>query len=96
MKTSHKKEVKIWTQAELVKINLDFSFTERMSLPEVMAVWYWELDRELGTVIEPFVHKPIESSRYEAPLPLGLKHRKLGSLLPSIKRVHPVSVYLDS
>ena len=101
MKKSHKKGVKVWTKAELVQENLDFSFTDRLKRPEVMAVWYWELDRELGTVIEPFVHKPkppaasavsdfvrirtAEGPNHEVAIPLGLKYHKLSSLLPRIK-----------
>jgi len=91
MSALRKKQVKVWTKAELRKENLDFSFIERMSPPEVMAVWYWELDRELGTVTEPFDRnrKPaasmFESPNHEIPIPLGLKYRKLGSLRSWIK-----------
>jgi hypothetical protein len=92
MTTFRKKQVKVWTEAELQKENLDFSFTADLSLPEVVAVWYWELDRELGTVIEPFILRPkptpasmFEDPNHEIPLPLGLKYHKLGSLLPLLK-----------
>jgi len=38
------KTLKRWKADELTKENLDFSFTYDLPLPEVMRVWYWELD----------------------------------------------------
>jgi len=100
---------KVWAEVELVKENLDFTFTENLRLHEVVAVWYWELDRELGTVGETFLHKSklkphpcrlrevMENKQKpfrdcmegyylrEVPPPLGIRGRKLGSLVRSIK-----------
>lgn len=82
---------KVWTEAELVRDNLDFRFALKWPLPEAMSVWYWEMDREMGTVTEPFVARPMRSAtsicedpNHEVPLPFGLKYHKLGTLLPFI------------
>jgi hypothetical protein len=91
MRASNKEGLRVWTKADLQRENLDFTFILRRPLPEAIAAWYWELDRELGTVIEPFVERPrprrasaSESPNHEAPVPLGIKYYKLGSLLPWI------------
>jgi hypothetical protein len=88
--------LKLWKKDELRRENLDFSFTDDLQLPEVVKVWYWELDRELGTVNEPFKAQlpplnsmakcpPGHDPRHQIALPLGLKYRRLCELLRDIK-----------
>ena len=91
MTTSREKGTRVWRPEDLQRENLNFNFVQRLSFAEAMAVWYWELDREMGTVVEPFVRRPkppcasaSESPNHEVPLPLGLRYHKLGSLLPLI------------